>query len=252
MPWFKVDDTLASHPKARAAGLAAMGLWVVAGAYASQYLTGGQVPRWFVDSWPSGRRLADRLVDAGLWLTCDDGWNFHQWDERQPTKDQVEADREAARQRVKRWRAAKRGNGVTPTESNAVTPAVRNGVSNASPTRPDPTVVPTELPTTTAPQKRGARIPDDFAVTDEMHQWATENVPRVVHDLDAATREFVDYWRATPGSKGTKLDWTATWRNRMRQVQERREHVRPIRDHRSEPTSSPEDAIWRQLREQRR
>jgi hypothetical protein len=61
-----------------------------------------------------------------------------------------------------------------------------------------------------------------------MRAWAAENVP-LVDNLDAATAEFVDYWRAIAGSKGTKLDWVATWRNRMRQVQERRENVRPIR-----------------------
>jgi len=30
--------------------------------------------------------------------------------------------------------------------------------------------------------------------------------------------EFVDYWAALPGSRGTKLDWLATWRNRIRQT----------------------------------
>jgi hypothetical protein len=30
--------------------------------------------------------------------------------------------------------------------------------------------------------------------------------------------EFVDYWAALPGSRGTKLDWLATWRNRIRQI----------------------------------
>ena len=28
--------------------------------------------------------------------------------------------------------------------------------------------------------------------------------------------EFVDYWIAIPGQRGTKLDWPATWRNRVR------------------------------------
>ncbi len=29
--------------------------------------------------------------------------------------------------------------------------------------------------------------------------------------------EFVDYWAAVPGSRGTKLDWLMTWRNRIRE-----------------------------------
>jgi hypothetical protein len=30
--------------------------------------------------------------------------------------------------------------------------------------------------------------------------------------------EFVDYWCAVPGQRGIKLDWLATWRNRLRHV----------------------------------
>jgi len=41
MPWFKVDDTLAFHAKVVAAGNAAMGLWVRAGAHSMQQLTDG-------------------------------------------------------------------------------------------------------------------------------------------------------------------------------------------------------------------
>ena len=94
MPWFRVDDTLSSHPKARAAGLAAMGLWTVAGAYSMQYLTEGRVPDWYVQSWPEGPELAERLVAFGLWSREDDGWLFHQWEERQPTKAYILAERE--------------------------------------------------------------------------------------------------------------------------------------------------------------
>lgn len=131
MTWFRVDDTLAAHPKARDAGLAAMGLWAVSGAYASQYLTEGFVPAWYVESWPSGKRHATALVRAGLWTTADGGWRFHQWDERQPTKEQVEADRQKTRERQRRWRESRRDNEV----SNGVT----DDVANAAPSLPGPT-----------------------------------------------------------------------------------------------------------------
>lgn len=71
--------------------------------------------------------------------------------------------------------------------------------------------------------KRGTRIPEDFAITDEMREWAAEHLPGL--DVDALLGEFVDYWRGVSGSKGVKLDWVATWRNGMRKrwewVQER-------------------------------
>jgi hypothetical protein len=131
MTWFKVDDTLGSHPKARAAGLAAMGLWVVAGAWSSQHLTEGFVPDWFVNSWPSGQKRAANLVQSGLWIEADSGFTFHQWEERNPSKEQVEAERAAARERQRKHRESKRDADV----SHGVT----NGVTNGTPTRPDPT-----------------------------------------------------------------------------------------------------------------
>jgi hypothetical protein len=36
--------------------------------------------------------------------------------------------------------------------------------------------------------------------------------------IPAMWDEFVDYWSAVPGSRGCKLDWLATWRNRVRQI----------------------------------
>lgn len=61
---------------------------------------------------------------------------------------------------------------------------------------------------------RGTRIPEPFMLTAEMKQWAADEVPAV--DADASTRRFVDYWRAESGTKATKLDWIATWRNWLR------------------------------------
>jgi hypothetical protein len=68
---------------------------------------------------------------------------------------------------------------------------------------------------------RGTRIPDPFILTAEMQAWSRKNTPLV--DAKAATAEFVDHWRGVPGSKGKKTDWLATWRNRMRALQEKRE-----------------------------
>lgn len=116
MPWFRVDDDLALHPKAIAAGNAALGLWVRAGAYAAQYLTEGRVPTGILAVLGGRPRDAAALVAAGLWEVTDDGWRFHQWEERQPTRAQVEADRKAAaeRQRRARQRARDRRDGIDP------------------------------------------------------------------------------------------------------------------------------------------
>jgi hypothetical protein len=72
----------------------------------------------------------------------------------------------------------------------------------------------------TASRKRGRRIPDDFTVTDDMRQWASDN--GFAHlELDKLTTEFRDYWAAESGQRSVKLDWVKTWRNRVRAVAER-------------------------------
>jgi hypothetical protein len=74
-------------------------------------------------------------------------------------------------------------------------------------------------PDSNARRARGTRLPDDFAVTAEMVEWARDNAPDV--DGRQATAAFRDYWRAVPGAKGRKSDWVATWRNWLRNDQKR-------------------------------
>jgi len=105
--WFKVDDTFAFHSKVVAAGNAAVGLWCRAGAWSMQQLTDGHVPK-HIASQLGTRTEARRLVDAGLWVEKDDGYEFHEWSQRQPSRVQVNADREAAKERQRKARDAAR------------------------------------------------------------------------------------------------------------------------------------------------
>lgn len=77
----------------------------------------------------------------------------------------------------------------------------------------------TDTPLRGVARKRATRIPDPFLVTGEMRSWAAENTPAV--DVNASTAKFVDYWRGKAGKDATKLDWLATWRNWMRNDQDR-------------------------------
>jgi hypothetical protein len=95
--WFRVDDTFAFHPKVVAAGNEAIGVWVRAGSYASQQLTDGFVPD-DIAALMGGRhasQTAQRLTSAGLWVPCQGGFTFHDWEDRNPTRAEVEADRQA-------------------------------------------------------------------------------------------------------------------------------------------------------------
>lgn len=91
MPWFKVDDNLAFHHKTVAAGVSAMGLWVRAGSWCAQTLTDGFVPEHMVPALADGDAgLAGRLVEAGLWRRVKGGFVFHEWAERQPSRQSIE------------------------------------------------------------------------------------------------------------------------------------------------------------------
>lgn len=88
MPWFKVDDKLHDHRKARKAGKAAMGVWVLAGSWSMDNLTDGFVPDDVLTRWGT-RADAGRLVAAGLWYVDEHagerGWRFHDWATFQPS-----------------------------------------------------------------------------------------------------------------------------------------------------------------------
>jgi hypothetical protein len=124
MPWFKIDDTLHNHPKARKAGLAAVGLFTVGGSFCMAYKTDGFVPKWYVLSWPQGLKLANYLVTAGVpagfWEPVikngEEGWLVHDWEDYQPSADEIESDRKNARERQRKRRAKLR--------------AARNGTSD--------------------------------------------------------------------------------------------------------------------------
>ena len=141
MPWFKVDDSLALHPKVTQAGNTAMGLWIRAGAWSAQHLTDGYVPHYILS--PLGGRLADakRLVAVGLWLDFDGGWKFHDWRKFQPSRAEVLASREAERERKAKSRTKVSGRipGGQPAGQTVDVRADSGWVSgHPDPTRPDP------------------------------------------------------------------------------------------------------------------
>lgn len=117
MAFFNVDDQLHGHPKVRAAGLHAYGLWTVAGSHCRAYKSDGNVPAWFVAGWPQGRSLAKRLVEVNAWhdyghdcAECpqpegEKDFVFHDWLDVNSSADQVEKQREQQRKRQQKRRA---------------------------------------------------------------------------------------------------------------------------------------------------
>jgi hypothetical protein len=217
MPWFKVDDQLAFHPKVLACPPTSLALWLRAGAWCAGQLTDGRLPAAMLSPFGCRRRDAEKLVEVGLWEHTEDGYRFRNWEEYQPTKAQVEAERAKNKERQSRWRKR-----VSDGDSNAVTDDVTDAVSADAPTRPDPTTSKEEtssLPPQAPPAKRstpkGTRLPADWKPSPEDVTAAAEYGiagAALTHEADS----FRDYWTAKAGKDAVKIDWAATWRNWVR------------------------------------
>lgn len=218
MPWFKVDDKLHDHRKARAAGKAAMGVWVLAGSWAADNLTDGFIPATILTRWGNARDAAT-LCAAGLWVPAEQdgerGWRFHEWAERQPTRAQKMAER-AARAEAGRTGGLASGRSKRQSKTEALCFDAASDTSKP-PSRPDPTT--SNEVVVGGPRKRGTRLDTAaFVPSETSHDAVLNDHPQL--DIRAEHAKFCDYWIAQPGQKGVKLDWDATWRNWMRRAGE--------------------------------
>lgn len=209
MTWFKVDDSFAFHPKAMAAGNAALGLWVRAGSWAAQQLTDGRIPSGLLQTLGGKPRDARRLVDVGLWLEVDGGWLFHDWDEFQPSRQVVQGKRADARERMKRVRAERR--------SREQPANVRENFAECSPypdpTRPDPTQTPL-LTLAGRLTEVGARELAAGLPTEVVEEWQRVAGPGV--DLEDEARAYLArHGDTTPNDpRGAWLGWLSKARTR--------------------------------------
>jgi hypothetical protein len=74
---------------------------------------------------------------------------------------------------------------------------------------------------------RPARLPEDYAITEAMREWAAEHCPAV--DLDLHHERFCNHWW---GKGETRADWAATWRNWMLREQDQMGRRPPPNGHR--------------------
>jgi hypothetical protein len=214
--WFKVDDKLHSSRKLlsipRRYRLGCLGLWTIAGSWSADQLTDGRVPDYMVEEWGGSKTLIDWLVKADLWQEVSEGTQFKNWGEYQPTKADVEAERDKNREKLRKWR--ERNQVTKPDVTGLHTGYEPDGNPAPDPTRPDPTrPIKEEADASSRPRKRATRIAEDFQVTPEMKLWASTKAPNA--DLHLETEKFINFWVAKSGKDATKLDWAATWRNWM-------------------------------------
>lgn len=158
MPWFQVDDQLPVHKKVIAAGNAAMGLWVRAGSWSQQNLTGGFVPINTVKALGTISQ-AKSLVAAGLWDAVKGGYQFHDWDKHQMS---VEEQEERRRKRAEAGRKGGQASGETRrgkanAEASASPNASASGQQNVEQKR---TPVPVPVPSVVT-KEGGVTLGDD-------------------------------------------------------------------------------------------
>lgn len=137
MAWVRIDDSFPDHPKVAEVGPLGMAMQIQALCYANRYLTDGKVPSRIVAGFmptvqfdpETGERvtwqdIAQRLVDAGIWVEVEGGYLIHDYLEYQRSKADIEAIRtkraEAGRKggQAKRKQVAKQS--AKQTESKPV------------------------------------------------------------------------------------------------------------------------------------
>lgn len=141
MSWFKVDGGFHDHPKFWNASEYAVCLWVRAGSWSAKQLTDGFVPNGMIQRWTRNAEVAaQELVDLGAWKAVEGGFQFHDWNHFNPSKEKVLRDRERGAQRQARYRERSKGNGVTDGVTSRryshSDSRVSNGVSNNGPKSP--------------------------------------------------------------------------------------------------------------------
>ncbi len=121
MSWFKVDDTSAFNAKVMAAGNDGWGAFCRVGAWCAQQLTDGKFSRAIALT-IAPMKVWDRLATVGLVDRLDNGeMQMHDYLQRNPSKAQVLAERDATRARVNAFRNGKR-NAVTNDSRHADVP----------------------------------------------------------------------------------------------------------------------------------
>lgn len=228
MPWFKVDDAFHGHPKVMELSPAAVGVWALAGSWCANYLTDGEIKASIVRRFGADDAMVSELVEAGLWIDLGGSYQFKDWDEYQPLKEEVMAERNAARERMKAVRAKKKGVERSPeqlpnnsgtfegtSEEVRVTPALSLSHPDPIPLFPDSPAAPSSAEEAKPKANRKTSCPKEFPVTEAMALWAKEN--GINADLNHHTAKFLDHY----ASKGSKfVDWTRAWQNWMRNVKE--------------------------------
>ena len=105
MSWAKIDDRFWMHPKVTAMGNEGAGVFARMLSYCGCFLTNGLVPADAAKMICPNRKLLERMNDLNVIELSESGSVFiRDYLDYNPDRDYVEAEREKARQRMRRRR----------------------------------------------------------------------------------------------------------------------------------------------------
>lgn len=109
----------------------------------------------------------------------------------------------------------------TATSDAQVTDKVSSLSSSLSLSPNTPIPFSPSIPSSNTHGAHGTRLPEMDSIPSTWMQFSLElGMPPPL--INSTFSGFCDYWRAVPGSKGRKADWTATWRNWCRRDLEKK------------------------------
>lgn len=106
MGWVRLDDNFADHPKVIGLSDYAFRLYIIALCYSNRQLTDGFIPYSMCNAWISipENKPTDELEEVGLWERVSNGFQIRSYTEYQPTRDKVNEKRDAAKERLRKFR----------------------------------------------------------------------------------------------------------------------------------------------------
>ena len=196
--------------------LACAGLWTVAGSWSGSQGQDGLIPDFMIEEWGGTPEMVDWLVTSGLWERAEEGAQFLNWDEYQPTKaSEAEAKAKNA-EKLRLWREKKAAEKDVTTRNLPVTgytPVTNQNVTSPPtrpvPSRPDPSFSGDTHEREPEHGRTGTTIPANFTTTPHMLRWAQDNTPNV--NVQLATQKFKSHHRSVAGRAQFKTDWVAAW-----------------------------------------
>lgn len=225
MVWFKVDDRLPLNPKMAGVSIAAVGLWVEAGAWASASQTDGQVlKRMLCVLHPdASEKLAGELVAAGLWEDQGDHWQIHDFLDYNPPREEVEA------KKARRSRAGKLG-GIKSGKSRRSKREANAEAKHEAKTNPVPVSYISTYVDISPKPPTGVK-------SDEQQIWQPSSEPTV---------EFTQFWSLYPNH-----DYEDAAVREFRRVRRRRislvallQGAQMLRDEHRDPRYIPAASKW--------